>query len=1237
MATVIQTVQLPDGTLQDVEVPEEWTPDQIRTNLRGSDFFTQNFPAATADEQPAEDPGVAQRFAFGALQQSGLIEEAANLIEQKVTPKQPAQQVPATEVDLASEIPTPPGEQPVAPGSLGTATLPGFEIPAVTEESIRARQDADKTTALRSTFPDIAGTEFENTTAAEVGRVARLMTDLLTFPLPTAQSVQLANQVRSGARILGTSAGRAQLARAATEAGVGVGLFGAADETIRNLADTGAINPGQVGTAMLIAGAGGAIAGPLLAAGGGKFARWLDQRVAKGDRLAPIQVRKDVEAATGRVLSREEAQQLIEGIERTTSNTKVEREQLDQLLGVQPQDKKATKARRAQARAAFKEDPGMADQLARDADEITAVNAINAAKASGPVRDQLLDGAFQRAGGTFEGRGVDIDQLRAQLPNLSRAEQDELLARAQQQGRGAFYAQENPRALRPATREAALNVAGEDLHRIYLESPASIPDKIVPEAIKRRERAKVVVAQGRNELSNTQARPEAVEATEQRVRSQEGAGLQAGTRIPRTKEGKVRGFWKPLNDVIGRIENLSPELAIGVRRVTQRTASNSADSVNRIDRFYKSPQYEALRRKDKQDLAKALRNEDLSQAHGIMAKSPGLNELYNENIFKMLSETQPVRRAGGAEGFRASFMPRLVKSVPKLRRRMGREQRSRLDNLVAAAERQKGRPLDEFELAGIYNQVIGGRPLKTDRSRRIKEIKDQDHDLYEDNRDALISYMHRHAENVATRDFFKENLGRDVPLGQSVDENNIGKLLADARMSGNLQDSDISELADLLGSHFGVARQGPSVARRRFKDLFTGATLGFNPSSTVTQIGDIAPVLNRMGVRNTVSALLGPKRVNVYDVGVREAAKELRTPRGTAKFVRSGLKAMGFDQLDKLAGNTAVNASLKKWFNNAKKNPAATRKELEPLYGEGTDALMVDLADRKISDDVKTLLLWDVGKIRPVGREDMPLSFQKNPNGRVYYSLLSWTLKQLNFLRNEAVADIGKGKVVKGTKDIIKLGLLMGMANMPANVVKDVLTGRDVEPEQSFVEGMLSLGMTSKFIIDALNRGQGEAAIASAVPVLGITGDAAVGVWQALRDGDPVKFLTATPTGRALHNIFGNGTAGDLASSIGSVVIPEAGAAVNEVPDGETDPAQAVLPPTARDVPRDVIKSFENPRQVGRQANGLWLPHKSIEGGTDTLGYGHKLTAAENSSGKLRIDGEPVSYTHLTLPTSDLV
>jgi len=43
--------------------------------------------------------------------------------------------------------------------------------------------------------------------------------------------------------------------------------------------------------------------------------------------------------------------------------------------------------------------------------------------------------------------------------------------------------------------------------------------------------------------------------------------------------------------------------------------------------------------------------------------------------------------------------------------------------------------------------------------------------------------------------------------------------------------------------------------------------------------------------------------------------------------------------------------------------------------------------------------------------------------------------------------------------------------------------------------------------------------------------------------------------------------------------------------------------------------------------DGLWQLHRSVEGGTPTIGHGHKITDAEAESGTIKIDGEDVPYS----------
>jgi GH24 family phage-related lysozyme (muramidase) len=49
---------------------------------------------------------------------------------------------------------------------------------------------------------------------------------------------------------------------------------------------------------------------------------------------------------------------------------------------------------------------------------------------------------------------------------------------------------------------------------------------------------------------------------------------------------------------------------------------------------------------------------------------------------------------------------------------------------------------------------------------------------------------------------------------------------------------------------------------------------------------------------------------------------------------------------------------------------------------------------------------------------------------------------------------------------------------------------------------------------------------------------------------------------------------------------------------------------------------------IGAGWNGQsWTPHKSLEGGTDTLAFGHKLTPEEAKTGKVKIGGVDVDVS----------
>ena len=64
---------------------------------------------------------------------------------------------------------------------------------------------------------------------------------------------------------------------------------------------------------------------------------------------------------------------------------------------------------------------------------------------------------------------------------------------------------------------------------------------------------------------------------------------------------------------------------------------------------------------------------------------------------------------------------------------------------------------------------------------------------------------------------------------------------------------------------------------------------------------------------------------------------------------------------------------------------------------------------------------------------------------------------------------------------------------------------------------------------------------------------------------------------------------------------------------------------------KNLIKQKENGGRKGFDSKSkTWKPHKSAEGGTDTIGWGHKLTAAEQAGGYVIIGEEKVPFAQLT-------
>jgi len=755
--------------------------------------------------------------------------------------------------------------------------------------------------------------------------------------------------------------------------------------------------------------------------------------------------------------------------------------------------------------------------------------------------------------------------------------------------------------------------------------------------------------------------------------------------VLRTVDDELSAWQVVGQKAIKRLENISPRIATAVRKVTVQTNRNITDRVTSIKGWLEdAPIQKAIRKSP--EFKAAVLNRDIDAMDRLV---PGSGAKY-EPVAKMLDDYRARLVADGKPIIEDGIHPRAVRDVKNLRKSMNRPQQEAFDKARAALMKSKGRDyLTAHEEAGLIGQFVAGHPVKQFRGRTIYEVTPDMAKHYLNPDISLIDYIHTMEENLATKAFFKNTLGKDVAIGDSLSADqlrgHLGDVIATGVREGDLRSNDVNELASLLNAHFGAGRQGPGEFLQKSKDFFTGMTLGFNPLSTATQIADIGISAAKFGPINTLKAQFGPKVADLYESGLRNMAAEVRSPHTAAQwFVKKGLRTLGFEKVDRLGNKVAMNAAFRKRFTQATKSEGKLLDELKPLFGDA-DArkLIEDLKARRYTDDVATLMAHDVADIRPIGREDMPVSYLNNPKGRVLYSLLSWSVNQLNYVRNAAFKDIEEGlrmslrkdqstkagaaKMAKGIGKLIAMTTAFGLANVPAGITKDLMQGKELDPVAHFAAGAVPFGMSGRFMVEQLMSYDPARAAGNALPIVGITANAIGRTLSGVWDGEWDKVIQATPTGRSLYKVLtGEGIEGVV--GVLGAIIPRADAAF--APDGydatqgatylpaEPVPAANNLPagsvpleappqyidPQEQERLRAEIQAEQDQRQQETSAARLisqfetdksekggwtgekWVPYKSIEGGTDTIAHGHKLTPPEVKKGTIRIGGVEVPY-----------
>lgn len=527
-----------------------------------------------------------------------------------------------------------------------------------------------------------------------------------------------------------------------------------------------------------------------------------------------------------------------------------------------------------------------------------------------------------------------------------------------------------------------------------------------------------------------------------------------------TKQNNVSlGFDKALGIVSTRIKNISKPIFGSVRKydrnVMQRTHDLLTDSHPFLDGYNK------IGGNEKKIIDKALLNGDIDIVESILRKNGGepLVKSYQKVASMLNNLGDELQQSGRITGKIENYFPRYVKDKDGLFNAIGKIEKTRIEKALEDAYAKHGK-LTKLQESEIINKHMRGQQLKASRAgfskrRGIERLDDRLMEFYSTPEESLHSYLRNAVTDLEkTRFFGKDVQYKDVGGNKVFDiDNSVGEVVRKQLDNKSITHAQVGELTELLNVRFGIGERAPSESIQLTKNIIYSSLLG-NPLSAATQLGDLGVAMYMNGFKNTLKALpkalIGKSEISATDFGlIDNMAEEFATTTKSARMLRNFFKWSGFKSIDKLGKETLLNGALIK-FRKLSKTPngrGIMGEKYRKVFGNEYDSLVDDLQKGKVSENVKMLLFNELADVQPISLSEVPQKYLEHPNGRIVYMLKTFMLKQMDVIRREAYQEIKKGNKAKGLKNLMKYGIVVGSTNTGSQYVKDLMLGKDIEPD----------------------------------------------------------------------------------------------------------------------------------------------------------------------------------------------
>lgn len=589
---------------------------------------------------------------------------------------------------------------------------------------------------------------------------------------------------------------------------------------------------------------------------------------------------------------------------------------------------------------------------------------------------------------------------------------------------------------------------------------------------------------------------------------------------------------KFLGTISSRIKKWSPELEKRLRRMEIGIIQKIHDMTAEVEPLMKITK-EKMSPKDYSDWQLARYDSDKKKIDQLV-KDYGIEAEYKAARSALGKLKDMLTDAGFDIGNIDEYWPRAIKDTPGLLREMERgDMRPVFSDALKEKARQMGlsnvSELTDEERAKVASSVILGKEYgqsgpTSSKKRVFNSIPEELIQYYFDPDAAMIAHIKEAVTSSEYRKFFgktgekmavvrkrlekveKKLSGKDISaedrieledvaaeLRQTLTRNEqgdftqpIGMLVAELEAQG-LAPEGQKEIRDTLMAR--LHERGTTGALRAYKNLSLIDTMG-SYASALTQIGDFASPMYNAGLFETGRALgkaiAGKQRISAKEVGIDNIAEEFTDSGKIGAAVNKIFELTGLSKMNLVARDTFLNAAFEQFKKEAIADPARLKAKIKPLFLNETDSVVQDLLNDDVTDNVRLLVFDRLLDFQPVTKSEMPEKYLTAGNGRLFYSLKSYTIKQFDIYRREIVTGLksdSRQERVQALKNMARLGMFLVLANASADELKDFLHGRESTLSDRVVDNILRLGGISRFVTwQARREGVGSAAAKQILP-----------------------------------------------------------------------------------------------------------------------------------------------------------